>query len=53
MDNLTFRQVIFHLHEDGSDDAYEALEEFFYNYCPEDLDKEITLSEYLNQSMYI
>jgi hypothetical protein len=53
MDDLTFRQVIFLLHEDGSDEAFEALEDFFYTYCPEYLDKEITLLEYLNQAMYV
>jgi hypothetical protein len=53
MDNLTFRQIVFLLHEDSSDQAYECLEDFFYNYCPEDLDKEITLLEYLSESMYV
>lgn len=53
MNDLTFRQIIFLLHKDSSDDAYDALEYFFYEYCSEYLDDEITLLEYLEESMYV
>ena len=53
MNELTFRRIMFLLHEDDSDDAWEAMEFFFYQYLPDDVDPDVTLIDYVEEGMYI
>ena len=53
MNEFTFRQIMFLLHEDSSDQAYAAMEYFFYEYVPDDVDPNVTLIDYLDCQMYV
>jgi len=53
MNEFTFRQIMFLLHEDSSDEAYDIMDYFFYEYLPENVDPSITLIDYLDNLMYV
>jgi hypothetical protein len=53
MNEFTFRQIMFLLHKDSSDQAYDAMEYFFYEYLPDDVDPDVTLIDYLDSMMYV